>query len=346
MFRYVALLVCVACTLTAQSQQTSAPGSRYRIAGTVVNSVNGQPIANVSVAIAPTVQGMERDIARSGLTGSDGRFSFDDLVRGKYSLMATSRGFTLQSYEHHDAYATAIATGPAIDSEHLVFRLEPDAAVEGQVTDENNEPIQNAMVRLFQTTVEAGQQTTSPVSATQTDDQGDYLIGHLAPGKYYLAVSARPWYAQDTRANAKVANDPQAAQDAAALDVTYPLTFYPDSADSSGATALAVAAGDRVTADMVLRATPSLHLRIHTGATGETPMLGGMTFPRISERVFDGYMDPVFNAPISWIGPGTIQVSGLAPGHYVIEMPASSYPGEKSTSRGWYREIDLTAIST
>ena len=33
---------------------------------------------------------------------------------------------------------------------------------------------------------------------------------------------------------------------------------------------------------------------------------------------------------------------GLAAGHYVVEMPASSAGNEASNSRGWYQEIDLT----
>ena len=96
-------------------------------------------------------------------------------------------------------YATAIAVGPDLDSEHLVFRLQPDASVEGVVSDENNEPVQNGMVRLFQQAMEDGRQRTIPMEQGQTDDLGHFHIGHLAPGTYYLAVSAHPWYAQNSR---------------------------------------------------------------------------------------------------------------------------------------------------
>jgi hypothetical protein len=333
--------------LTApQSQPTASPAPApqgYRIAGMVVNSLTGQPVPSASVAIAPITQGADRDISKSVITGADGRFAFVALSRGKYSLMAEAHGFSLQYFEHHDPFATAIAAGPSLDTDHLVFRLQPDASIEGEVTDDSNEPIQNAMVRLFQASTEDGQQKTLPMNQAQTDDLGHYRIGHLAPGTYYLSVSARPWYAQNSnphRASGNSRGEAQSLQDATALDVTYPLTFYPGTSDSAGASPLQLIPGEKSTADITLHAMPSLHLQIHT-ASAENAVLGRMVFPRISQRVFDGYLDSVFNAPVSWVAPGVVEISGLAPGHYVVEMPASTGPNDKGGSRAWYREIDL-----
>lgn len=345
MFRRLVWAMLLVATLPAQQQVRPAVSHGYCVAGTAVNSLTGQPLASASVAIAPTSQGEERDISKSVTTGSDGHFSFDNLPRGKYSLMAMARGYTLQYFEHHDPYATAVAVGPDLDSEHLVFRLEPDASIEGEVSDENNDPIQNAMVRLFQTNLESGQQKTNQVGQTQTDDQGRYRMGRLAPGKYYLAVSARPWYAQSIRVTGKAGitgADAQAEQEAATLDVTYPLTFYPDATDSSSAAPLTLTGGEKTTADVVLRATPSLHLRIRTASSGASAPFDRGVFPAVSQRIFEGILDSVTNAPVSWEGPGVIDISGLAPGHYVVEMPGPPSLADKVLRRGWYRDIDLT----
>src|SRR5208337_3989250 len=253
----------------------------------------------------------------------------------------------LQSFEQHGAYSSAIAVGPDLDSEHLVFRLQPDASIEGQVIDENNDPVQNATVRLFEKRITEGQRRTSPINQGQTDDQGHYRMGHLASGTYYLAVSARPWYAQNDRSASRRPSNPDiqahAAQEAAALDVTYPLTFYPDSEDSAGANPIALHPGEQATADVVMHTVPALHLRIHTGGANSVPLfaMGRMTFPRVSQRIFEGLLEPVSNSPVSGTEPGVLQVMGLAPGHYVIEMPASGPDGAKSASRGWYQEVDL-----
>jgi hypothetical protein len=347
MFARLTLVVLFAIGLSAQSGQPAhAPSVQqgYRIAGVVVNWATAQPMAGASVAIAPTTQGTERDISRSVTTGADGRFAFTGLSRGKYSLMAAAHGFMLQGFERHDMYATAIVAGPDLDSEHLVFRLQPDASVEGQVTDENNDPVQNAMVRLFEQSKEDGRQRTIPINQGQADDQGHFHIGHLAPGTYYLAVSARPWYAQNSRVILRWrSNNPdaeaRAAQEAAVLDVTYALTFYPDSVDSAGASPIVLHPGERVTADVLMRAVPSLHLRIRTSNSGSAGMVG---FPRVSQRIFDGYLDSVFNASESSIEPGIVDIAGLAPGHYVIEMPTSKGANDKGANREGYREVDLT----
>ncbi len=345
----LAFIMLFAFGLSGQSNQgANAPSiqQRYRIAGVLVNWVTGQPVAGASVAIAPTAQGTDQEISQSVTTGADGRFAFVGLSRGKYSLMAAAHGFMLQYFERHGMYATAIAAGSDLDSEHLIFRLQPDAFIEGQVSDENNEPVQNAMVRLFQQSMEDGRQRTFPMEQGQTDDQGHFRIGHLAPGTYYLAVSAHPWYAQSNRMTLRrKSNNPdadaRAAQESAALDVTYPLTFYPDSPDSASASPIVLHPGERLTADVVMRAVPSLRLRIRTGnaASGASPGMTG--FPKVSQRIFDGYLDPVFNAPVSSVEPGVIEITGLAPGHYVIEMPASKVVSEKEANRSGYREVDL-----
>ncbi len=338
----------------AQAQPAaSTPGGsslqRYRIAGVLLNSLSGGPIASATVAIAPTTNLDDNEISRTVTTSADGRFAFAGLTRGKYSMMASARGFGLQYFDHHDAYATAIAVGPDLDSEQLVFRLQPDASIEGQVADENGDPVPNAMVRLFERRIEDGQQKTSPMNQAQTDDQGHFHIGHLAMGTYYLAVAARPWYAQNDRSAlrrrpAVLDAYDQAVREAAALDVTYPLTFYPDSPDSAGASPIVLHPGERATADMVMQAVPALHLRIRTGggSTNNSPVTtGNSTFPKVSQRLFEGYLDPVFNAPVSRSEAGVVELMGLAPGHYIIEMPGSSAGNEKVPGRAWYREIDL-----
>ena len=348
MFARLTLVVLFAVGLSAQSvQPPHAPSIQqgYRIAGVVVNWATGQPVAGASVAIAPT-QGIERHISRSVITSSDGRFVFAGLSRGKYSLVAAAHGFMFQGFERHGMYSTAVVTGPDLDSEHLVFRLQPDASVEGTVTDENNDPVQKAMVRLFGQSREEGRQRTVPMNQGQTDDQGQFRIGHLEPGTYYLAVSARPWYAQNSRVVLRQRSnnsdaEARAAQEAAALDVTYPLTFYPDSADSAGASPIVLHPGERVTADVVMRAVPALHLRIRTSISGGAGDAGMVGFPQVSQRIFDGYLDSVFNAPESSVEPGVVDIAGLAPGHYVIEMPSSKGANDKGANREGYREVDL-----
>ena len=127
---------------------------------------------------------------------------------------------------------------------------------------------------MFRKTIQDGRQKIVPMDQGQTDDQGYYRLGHVSPGTYFIVFSARPWYAQNTRdvmqRRRPSGDDNSEPTRDANLDVTYPLTFYPDAFDSAGASPLIIHPGDHLTADAVMHAVPAIHLRIRTGG-GETP---------------------------------------------------------------------------
>ena len=146
--------------------------------------------------------------------------------QGKYSLTtASARGYRAQGFNQHGNFFTGIAVGPDLDGENLVFRLVPDAAIEGIVTDDDSEPVRNANVQLFQRNNDTGQQRTQQASNAVSDDRGHYQFGHLAPGTYFVAVSARPWYAQylgPAKPSPTPATAARMAEEKAQLDVAYP----------------------------------------------------------------------------------------------------------------------------
>ncbi len=185
------------------------------------------------------------------VTGPDGRFLFKGVDRGKYSLTAQGRGFSLQAYQQHGQYSTAIAVGPGLDSENLIFRLLPDASISGMVLDEENEPVRSGEVLLFTRTAAGGPNKAVLQSRTGLDEQGRYHFGHLQPGSYVVAVIAQPWYAQDPPGNstnerlsvdADQVSNPEAtnvapdAPEPTPLDVTYRITYYADATDPDNAT--------------------------------------------------------------------------------------------------------------
>ena len=335
-----AIAICSCVVGMAEQQQPSAARHQgFVIAGVLVNSVTGQPVHGASVVIAPVTMRSSTQIAR---TGADGRFSFSGLAAGKYSIEATAHGYREQGWNQHDFYATAVVVGRDLDAEHIVFRLQPDAAIDGRVTDEENEPVQNATVRLFFKTTEDGQQKATPRETAETDDQGHYHIGRLAPGIYYLAVSARPWYAQNYTQTPPPDADPETAarwgRETAELDKAYPLTFYPDALDSSGASAIALNPGEQITADVTLQAMKSVHLRVRSGE-----MKAGAGFQiNLKQRVFDRF-EPLLQGITMAAGQGNVyNISGIAPGHYLIEMRLPGLARGKEAPGGWYQEVDLS----
>jgi hypothetical protein len=324
--------------LVAQTAAPVKPPTGYPIAGIIVNSTTGQPLSGVAASITSTEN---RHDTQTMQTGADGRFAFPGLPAGKYSLTASARGYRAQGFNQHSNFCSGIAVGPDLDGGNLVFRLILDAGIEGTVTDDDGDAVRNASVQLFQRNNDTGQQRTQLISNASTDDRGHYQFGHLSAGTYFVAVSARPWYAQysSQQQNQTESDNVRVAEERAQLDVAYPTTFYPAAEDSAGATALVLHPGERATADIVMRAVPAVHLRIKNRDSDSKNPSAPRGFPRVSQLIFDGVLSPVMSAQGFGYTAGMYEYTGIAPGHYVIEMPES---GGKRNGSGWYKEIDLS----
>jgi 5-hydroxyisourate hydrolase-like protein (transthyretin family) len=327
-------------SLLALGQTSSSPQpiSQCKVAGVVVDSTNAQPLQDVEVSIYSSEN---RELARHVMTSSDGRFVFTSVPAGKYTLTGTAHGYRPQGFHQHGDYFVGIAVGPDLDSEHITFRLVADARIEGKVLDDTGEPVRQASVSLYVRNSDSGRQLTRQLTSAATDDRGHYLLSHLAPGTYFISVSARPWFAQYSNPGEPPPDPASAAriaEEKAQLDMAYPLTFYPSAEESSGAISIVLHPGDKVTADITVRAVPAVHLHIQDGQASGSLSNAVRGFPRLSQRIFEGTVVPVGVAQASSASPNSYDYSGIAPGHYIVELPDSSRPGRA----GWYKEMDLS----
>jgi len=361
----VTVFVC-AVALAAAAQERQAPsagsGGQFQISGTVVNASNDQPLANAYVTITP-VQG---SAARTVMSGADGAFRFDGVRAGKYQLSAERRGFASQQYQQHEGqFSTAIAAGPGLDSGNIVFRVVPDASFSGRIADEQGDAVRNAHVMLIREQVGEGRAIKAIVANAATDDQGRYHFAHLKPGAYYLAVSARPWFTDGPFmgrtefggvGSGSVGSGGGLGSSGVGnptLDVAYPVTFYPDVTDSAEARTIALRAGDRGSADIILRAVPALHLRIKSNSPRPENEQGQRQFMGAAptQIIFGDIEVPV---PTAMRGAGNgIMMMSFAPGHYLLnvfpmvgrfrrgEGPETTEDQEPRVSR--MREIELVS---
>jgi Carboxypeptidase regulatory-like domain len=325
-----AALACMGNSLQRLLAQQRNDGA-YRISGTVVSATTGEPLDRASISLAlsknfSTVQSMQ--------TGPDGHFIFDHLLAAKYALTGSHRGFITASYDEHEQYSTAIVTGEGLISENLVLRLTPDAVISGVVAEDSGDPVENARVSLYRQTHDSGIEKIQIAGSANTDDAGAYEFSGLAPGDYFIAVSGRPWYADNNASEGlvRVSAAPGTAQDVphSPLDLVYATTFYADVTNADDATPIPLKGGDRAQVNFALHPLPALHLQVHTPAPDDPRQANMISTPALAQQIFGTSEFTETNS--RFIAPGLTEIS-IAPGEYQIHLSGGpNAPAERLTT--------------
>jgi protocatechuate 3,4-dioxygenase beta subunit len=313
--------------LAAQDSATHSQAANvaFRIAGIIVSSTGGNPLAHARVTI---IDDKNPERRQSVVTGEDGRFDFK-VGAGKYALQGNKRGYIAAAYEQHEQFSTAIVTGAGLDTENLVLRLAPAAVLSGKILDEMGDPVRHATVSIYREDRRVGIGRILKTSADSTDDLGAYEFSSLDAGTYFISVTAKPWYANHPHsAESETDNRPSSVD--RSLDVAYPITYFGDSTEPDDATPIPIRGGDHLQADIHLNPVPALHLLFRVAENGER----GISVPMLQRPSFDG-VDTVQTDGMQQLSPGVFEINGVAPGRYSVRTPGSGDGNEAN-------EINLT----
>jgi len=298
-----------ACAQAANTQTASSAAGFYRIAGMVVSKIDGHPLGRARVTLR---EARDPRKLESIITEDDGKFVFENVPAGKYSLTGAKRGYISASYDQHDQFSTAIVTGAGVETESLELKLAPNAVIWGKVLDEAGDPVRHAMVTLYNEDHQEGVDQIRVRGGTQTDDLGIYELPSLAPGKYFVSARATPWYAvhppSSSGGQEKIAVD-------RSLDVAYPLTYYADVTDADSATPIPVKGGERLQVEIHLNPVPSLRLLFRV--PGDTQH--GFAVPVLEQPAFDAFTF-VQAGGVNQVSPGVFEMTGIPAGQYDIRM--------------------------
>jgi uncharacterized protein (DUF2141 family) len=222
-FTFLAWLLCVA---PAAGQQAEADRSELR--GTVINAATGEPVSGALVQIYA-----ER---KAQFTASDGTFVFTNLVRGQYSVNAGKPGFfSEQQLGRWNAGMNPVEDVPS--KGEVVLKLTPEGIIFGEVKNENGEPIEGVTVRAQRWQMEDGRRRLQNAGDAATDDEGNFRIAELTPGRYYLSFAPANrggWVTYNKLSRKKQA------------DQGYGVQFYPGVAEAESATGIELTAGAKV----------------------------------------------------------------------------------------------------
>jgi len=217
----VATLVSSSCAPSAAAQRGSS--ERFALHGKVISTATGEPVSGALVQIPPYV---------AQFSNSDGDFMFSDLERGELAIEARKPGFFNQ--RELGQWNPSLYSIPS--GEDLILRLTPEGIIFGQVKNEDGQPMEAVTVRAQRWQVINGSRQLAASRQAITDDQGNFRIAELLPGKYYLAfMPAAGGYTTVSELKPKTHNAEG-----------YGPQFYPAGSDLASASVLQVGAGQQL----------------------------------------------------------------------------------------------------
>jgi hypothetical protein len=157
----------------------------YSLSGIVLNSVTGEPVRRALVQVAGPPLTTANPMAL--LTDSEGRFEFPDLPEADITVAARKPGFFSDQELHPENYQPPIVHLGA-NTPSTVLKLLPESSISGHVATVSGEPLEDTPVRVFfQRTVD-GRKHWELRSQTAADEDGQFHITGLVPGRYLVAA--------------------------------------------------------------------------------------------------------------------------------------------------------------
>lgn len=218
------------------------------IAGSVIALAASVPIRNALVTLHDSDDRTRTPVTIKSDAG--GKFRFNGIVAGHYSLTVARHGYVTQEYGQRtsDGPGATLTLTPGQEMKDLLFRLVPSATIAGHIQDEDGEPIAWAHVTALRSVYQKGKRTLVNETTIPTNDLGEYRLFSLRPGRYFISAYYHPGASH---------NDEWDSADVAdTLKENYVLTYYPGTYDSSKAQSITVKSGEEIpSVDFAMRPT-------------------------------------------------------------------------------------------
>ncbi len=311
--------------------------SKIRLTGSVVSHAGESvPRATLRLQSSGTESG-QAPTAYVETTDNAGKFVFEDVAPGRYSLSAERTGFLTQRYGERSNLTPGMELMLAVGKEmaDLVIKLVPQAVITGRVADQDGDPLPGMQITVLRFHYVRGRRQLTPAAAGSTDDQGNFRISNLAPGRYYLSAT-------DRRTSTPVtAVGRPGQQGTPEVNVT---TYYPNALDPTSAAALDLAAGGEVRADIRMRKARVYSIRGRAVDSAAIPAINSVLSITPKD---DSALNLTNRRNTQTLSPsGAFEFRNLVSGTYVVQaMPGSglrSGNGEVLRSLGGRLEVTIT----
>ena len=315
------------------------PGTA-RVAGIVVDTSSPpQPLRRVIL----TLVGPELTDPRATISDDEGRFVFDGLPAGRFTLSGTKPAYLAGSYGSvkpgRPGIPLPIAAGQQITNVQLA--LARGAALTGTLRDESGEPASNVQVHAFRVPPAGAPPLLLLTGSGMTDDRGIYRVFGLPPGEYFVASAIRLNHANDiaalssgeiddalrelsARTGATGTTSTGAPSSATPGTYAYAPVYYPGVASTRAAEPVRLGVGEERTGiDFPIRLTRMATIEgVVRAADGSTPTVQFVINPDgLQLRSLIGAI-PTFSSQATTSGR-TFKYTNVAPGRYRIAVQST-----------------------
>ncbi|HLH39193.1 MAG TPA: carboxypeptidase-like regulatory domain-containing protein [Bryobacteraceae bacterium] len=194
------------------------------IRGTVTDAATHQPVRRATISLQPARMMRRSTGPLSATSDAAGAFALDSIPVGEYLVAVTHR-----EYPPAAADRKKIEVKPGEITSGLAFELIPGGAIGGRIVDEDGDPLTGCNVL-----VHPAQQPRNQSGFAQSDENGEYRVSRLTPGRYVVSANCFTLPFQPRPFSAGPDPPPSLA---------YAMQYYGGSTDPKTAETIEVAAG-------------------------------------------------------------------------------------------------------
>ena len=279
------------------------------IAGRIADRDSHEPIRWATVTVVQS----SRQLQMSTTADADGRYRFDNLPSGTYTVRARKAGYVPLAYgarkPRDPGTPIDVAAGTTVTADVLLSR---GGAIEGRILNEYGDPAQDVGMQALRVGYDSTGRRTFPTGqSTRTDDLGWFRLHSLPPGMYLVEAS---------RAFVSPVS-PSDQQELAQRPKPFPRTFYPGTARVNEAGYVVVEKGRTRSVDFSLSVEPlSLLSGTVVNSRGEVPEMTGASLRYAGGAPFGGFSLA--------INRNQFALTGIQPGAYVLVVTARTSGSE------------------
>jgi protocatechuate 3,4-dioxygenase beta subunit len=287
--------------LVAQQSPSADQPKMASIEGSVVKDQGGEPVKKANVQVINE----DRESSNySATTDADGHFKVESVEPGRYRIFVERTGFIEIDQHRHRSDGTEVSLQAGQNFKDMVLRVLPAAVITGRVVDEDGEPMPNVEVSLLAYSYTSCHRRLDTQRSERTNDLGEYRIGGLFSGRYFVAASPAPDYTSTiVKEEPELTGKPQ---------TSYVTTYYPGVTDRGQAAPIELHPGEEVPISFSLSPIPTFRVR---GTVANLAAAGHGSDPKAMVMLRPKSFDMVFNAA-EVDKDGNFEIRGVAPGSY------------------------------